>query len=496
MKFKVSLFFLVLITTFPLSLFANDLTHVSGAPYYWEQKKEAPFGFKINLGYNYENHSASINKEYMGDGNLKVVRDLDYSRSTSTINIGAELGIKGFAFFMNLPIIFSSTTSYKFKSGSRYPGYTGYVDCITAHTPPLGTGDTAKCNPDGVNARNSRTVQDGIVRDIYDPSSLSIPDGTAGPRSLFNGPDRNGIDQLHVGFRFNVPVFNQVTDKTKPFWILSADLGIPVGEVKDFKRTFDGRPTCNGPACDDPTTQRPDLNNAVGRGIYDITLSSLMSKTDGIFNSFFQVYATLPISYTSDSLYASKYNFNGEWGMEELKAPIKGGIKFGTDFNVYKEEVKKIKINLFLRGMVKGVFQGQDYSEAYDFLAGSPMLNGVDGIHPGAGTIPALDYFTGLTTVENYMVLGLNLGINLRVTRYFFMELSYGLRHATEHFITYTDAGEDDGTSTGGKTPGTVDLNTKEANPYYRPIIDQVGKRYRIQESMIHSLLISFKLMY
>ncbi len=493
------LFALSLLLSFPAA--ANEINHVSGSPYLWEEFKENPFGVKLNFGFGYESYSAAINKEYQGNGDLQVVRDLHLNRTTTTFNLGAEGGIKGVAFFLNLPVILSQQNIFKFQSGNRYPNYDGYTECVAAHTGPGTDGKVWLCNPDGVNALNSRTVLEEIAAGMN--FSDTPGPGEAGQRTLYSGPKRSGLDQLHLGLRWNVPVFNQFQDHTKPYWVITVDLGIPVGDPKDFRRSADGMPLCaGGVRCTDPQTQRPQLNSAVGRGVYDITLASTMSKQSSIFDSYFRVWATLPFAYTSDSLYAGKYDFSGDWGADAPSAPIRGGFEFGSDFNLYQDNEKKFQVNAFASGSITGVFEGQDYSEAYEILAGSPTLNFGCGTNPaypnfcGDSRLNSLQYFPGITTVENHAILGGRLGVNLRFSRHFFMEIAYGLAHTTEHFITYTDAGKDNGLSDTTHTPGVVDLDTNEANPSYRPVIDQVGHRYRVQESMTHTFLINFHILY
>lgn len=502
MRTSIRLFVFVLFFGVPYyQVGANEATHVAGSPYYWEEHKEYPFGVKLLFGFGYDHYSAAINREYQGNGDLQIVRDLRLTRNTTTLNLGAEMGVHGVAFFLGLPVILSEQSIFRFQNGNRYPNYPGYAECVAAHSGPGSDGKVWLCNPDGVNALNSRTVLEEISAglDFSDNPAAGEP----GQRTLYTGPKRTGLDQLHLGLRWNVPVFNNFEDYTKPFWVLSVDIGLPIGDVRDFRRSPDGMPLCaGGVRCTDPQTQRPQLNSAVGRGIYDVTFSSTMSKRSWIFDSYFKLWARLPFAYSSDSLYASKYDFSKDWGATSPKAPIKGGIEFGSDFALYRNEEKKIRISAFAMGSLTGVFEGQDYSEAYELLAGSPTLNFGCVSNPAYpqycadNRLAAIQYYPGLTTVENHAILGARLGLNMRFSRHFFMEFSYSLAHNTEHFLTYTDAGKDNGLHDAQHTPGVVDLDTHEANPYYRPVIDEVGHRYRVQESMQHTFMINMQIIY
>jgi hypothetical protein len=471
-------------------VYSHDFTHVAGSPFYWEENKKNPYGFKVLFGLNYSYENGSLNREHIEGAALNIVKDLDYTKSQFTLDMGFEAGIKGVSLYLHLPVILSSQETFKFQDGNRYVGYTGQTDCETRNP-----GAEYKCNPDGVNSLNSTTVMDNISAGLFtsDASVISTTPGVAGKRTLFNGVNRAGLDQLHLGLKFNIPVFNQYEDKTKPYWIIGFDVGLPVGSVKDFQRTStDGAPICTGgTVCSDNTTQRPLLNSAVGRGIYDVTFFTTMSKRLGMFDTFFKLYATLPFGYTSDSLYADKYNFDDDgYGMKPLKAPIRGGILFGTDINMYQDLKKKIRVNFNIQGILLGIFEGHDYSEGYELFAGSPALN-TDPYINSLTTFNNIQYFPGLTTVENHAIMGAKMGITMRYSRYFYLEAMYGLSHKTEHFITYTDAGDD-----GSDANNTVQLNTTERNPYYRTLIDEVGQRYRIQETMIHTFMLSLRVIY
>lgn len=481
----------------PSISFAQSETWVAGAPSTWVMNKTQPLGFRINMAFRYESENSALSREDWNgtSSSFSVVKDLTYKKSTSILDLGGEFGFKGFSLFFNLPIILSSQATYGFRSGSTYPGYSEYNQCLLNHV-----GEESKCDPSGVNARNSTTVNDGISDGLgFSDNPL---DGQAGERTLFTGKKRSGLDQLHLGLKINIPIFNQIEDRSKPFWIFVIDLGLPVGDIMDFKRTGDGSPVCSsGAPCSDPAVQRPVLNSAVGRGVYDVTLSSVMSKFIGRFDSFFRLYATLPFAYSPDSFYGKDYNFSDNWGMKSMKAPIKGGFEFGTDINVYKNPASKIAVNLFGRGAIRGVFEGQDYSEGYELFAGSPALNihsateSYDILNTDAVLMNRLRYFPGITTVENYLVFEAQLGVRARITEWAIFEFGYGLRHNTEHFITYSDRGVD-GKAGANPTPGQIDLGTREINPYYRSTIDSTGNRYRIQETLIHSFLISVKVMY
>ncbi len=480
------------------SVQAHEETQVASSPFMWNVKRDYPFGIRFSAGYGYDSYSAALNKEYQGDGKLAIVRDLKYHRTTQKLNLRMDMGFEGFTLFAQVPIVLSQQGEYRFQSGSLYPGYSGYDACMAQYP-----NEPWRCYPDGVNAANSRTVQEGIAGGLG--FSDSPAPGESGRRSLFKGPKRQGLDQIFVGLRFQVPVFNEYLDPSKPNWVMTFKFGLPApgSKIMDFKRNASGVVECGGGPCTDPASQRPDLNSGVGRGIYDFTFSTTFSKKNSLTDSFFHVYFTYPFAYTSDSLYSDRYDFSSDWGMNSPKAPARAGMRFGTDILLYQNDEDQVQINLLLSGRMDVIFEGRDYSEAYELLAGSPVLNfscsGDNATttldHLCNGKTMNIMYYPGITTVENHAILGATVGLNMRLSSHFYIQGNYSLRHVTEHFVTYEDAGEDNPDTPGG-TPGLVDLETNEMNPYYRPVIDQVGHRYRVQEGLWQSLYLSFSVIY
>lgn len=506
-----------------------DLTEVTTA-----FEKGNPYDFRFKVSYEALIERTALNREYMGNmTGIDVVKDLIFRQVTHRLNLRAEFALyKDFGIYLSLPIILSQQATYGFASGSRYVGYSGESQCRQLEHPQ----EPWLCNPDGVNSQNSRFVQDGLVAGlsgyelVQDPGtgaySLSIPSdyqvaaGTAGPRTLWEGQNRSGLDQLHLGIQGLI--MSERRHPSYPTWLFGVEFRIAVGQVKDFERDAQGDPEgCSAPSLNQWNC-RPRLNKAVGRGVHEVrffTSVSKMSKLweNGGIDAFFHLWYQMPIAYLRSSFYSSRYDFSGQFGEENksplIKAPMKGGVSFGGEFVIWSDPVKKHRIAIELTGLVEGQFEGRDYSQAYELMAGAPGLN-MDCTDPDyalfCGNTKLRDrmfYYPGVSTVENFMRLGLRVGIHAQFTKWVKFQILYAVVHEQEHFLTMDDAGIDnqDGPSpsAGGVCDSSVgchnyrvDIGTTEQNPWHRPVVDQAGHRIRAQETLIHYITVSLKLMF
>ncbi len=471
-------------------------------------EEDNPYDARISLGLRTTLTHGALNKEYQGNNKgIEVVRDLRFKQVKMTLDLKAEFAIfKNLAVYIGLPIVLRQQNTYKFASGSLYSGYAGEQQCRLDHP-----DDPSVCNPDGVNARNSRTVQDGIAAGLsgihYDAGANSmmlgdfdVAGGQAGPRTLYRGPNRAGLDQLHLGLHWLVHGFKQKDDPTKPNWRIGAEFRLSVGKVMDFERNSAGDTNCGAPLGSATTFNcRPQLNDAVSKGIHEVQFYTSLSKRLGILDSFFHLYFRMPFAYRSGSFYSDKYNFSSDWGEDGVgpvnKAPKQAGIHFGTDIIAWESPADHIKFAIHLMGMVDYRFPGRDYSEAYELLAGSPMLNmHCDPNNPSTffsamcgdnAVRRAMMFYPGVTQVQDHAIFGGTLGLDLLLYKYVQLSLSYTLIHRQEHFITMTDAGQDlDGDR-------RVTIPSREQNPWHRPIIDTPGHRYRVQELFAHQFWVN-----
>jgi hypothetical protein len=81
--------------------------------------------------------------------------------------------------------------------------------------------------------------------------------------------------------------------------------------------------------------------------------------------------------------------------------------------------------------------------------------------------------YTGVTTIDSYATLGVELAIDALLTRFLHLRAGFGYTRDQSHLIT----GDQTGTPT---MPGGRVASATEFNPAYRPVIDQVGRRYLV----------------
>src|SRR5262249_31589339 len=133
----------------------------------------------------------------------------------------------------------------------------------------------------GVDRAGSSSVIDGLIPmqgyDARDPSTATAGD------LMFKGPDRHGLDQIHLGL--GVAVMNQARDDTKPTWKLGAEIRLAFGSVMKF----------------DPMS--PTSNTSVGRGVHELKLWTSFDRKLGWAEPWMELFWQVPIAVTSESLF-------------------------------------------------------------------------------------------------------------------------------------------------------------------------------------------------
>jgi hypothetical protein len=423
---------------------AADITNVASS-----FDEDNPFDFRFRVSYQHTEKRAQIKRELEGlsptQSQIAVLRDLAYARRIDSMSLRAEVGIfQDLMLHAELPIIFGDTETYAFDqsdgSACRYP---------------------PDPNPTCVNASNSSTVADMIApASGYDATHGGIAIGTGA--TLFRGVQRgaiggSGLDSFDT-FNFGLtwaPV-SQRRDDTKPTWILALEPQISIGNIKAFDRT------------------RPNANHAVSDGVHRIIARTAISRRWRWVDPYVGFWYMYPVA-RGDSL------FKDYGPSQKVKNPMQqGGTAFGVELVPFERPREGHKIAIDLRGRLEGHFAGRGYSEGWELFASSPAL-ACDPQHAdfnlacGSGTSNAYQGqpFTGITTIENYATLGTDIAVDAQLGKYVRLRSTFLYTHDQSHFIT----GEDIGVPT--TSSGRV-MTAPEFNPAYRAVIDQVGRRYRV----------------
>ena len=426
---------------------AADVTDVASA-----FDEDNPFDFRFRVRYDHLEKRAQIKRELEGlspsQAQIAVDRDLLYSQSKDTLALRAEFGIfQDLMIHVELPIILQMTEAYGFDQ-SLGPACT---------YPPSPT-------PTCVNATNSSTVADGIVS----AAGFDAQHGGVALNSqtlLFRGAQRgasggSGLDAFDT-FNFGLtwaPV-SQKRDDTKPTWILAFEPQISIGNVMQLDRS------------------RPQANHAVSDGAHKLVARTAISHRWRFVDPYILFWYLYPIA-RSDSL------FKDYGPSERLKTPMQqGGTEFGAELIAFERPTQGHKVYVDLRGRIDGHFAGKGYSEAWELLAGSPALACTTAANAACGMSgnPYSGPYTGVTTIENYASLGADLAVGAQVGQHFRLRAAFDYAHDQSHFIT----GEDIGVP---QTPSGRVMNPNEYNPAYRATIDQIGRRYRVDNVDVYNV--------
>lgn len=434
---------------------AADVTDVASA-----FDDDNPFDLRLRVRYDHTEKRAQIKREFEGlspsQTSIAQLKDLLYAQKRDALTLRAEIGLfHDLMLSVELPIILdeSATYSYDAEAGSacRYP---------------------PDSNPNCVNASNSSTVADGIVAATgYDARHGGA--GTSGG-VLFRTVDRGasgggkGLDSLDtINLALTWAPVSQRRDDTKPTWILSFESQISIGNIMAFDRA------------------NPGANHAVSEGVHRLFGRTAISHRWRYVDPYMSFWYMYPIA-RGDSL------FKDYGPSQKTKNPMQqAGTNFGLELIPYERPRQGHKIFIDLRGRIEGHFAGRGYSEAWELFAGAPVL-ACDAAH--ADFNPACDSkqttnpyqnapFTGITTIQNYATLGADLAVGVQIGQHFRLRSSFEYSHDQSHFIT----GEDIGVPT--TASGRV-MNPPEFNPAYRAVIDQVGRRYLVDNVNVYNFYI------
>jgi hypothetical protein len=407
------------------------------------------FDLHLTLEYGLELHRASIRREQAGlpgtqpTDPLPVVKDLYFEGSRHLVVPRLDLGLfTDFSFTAALPVVISDSRSLSLDqrdSPCVFPGGGGAATCI--------------------DRSNSTTVQDGILPangyDAQNPGGPGFPDGA----TIFRGPDRAGLDQVHLGLVW-APM-NQDRDATKPTWKIGAEGRVALGAPMRLN------------------AQSPDSEASVGRGLHEIYAWTSFTRRMRWAEPFVKLWWLTPVTETADSAFRPL-----GFGEQRSSSQQRAGVEFGFAAPI----AQRLVVDAGAR--FSGNFEGRAYTEMWEVfqLAGSqqsgPLVLDANPVMPG---IQPLNH-PGVTTVENHLQMGGDLRVRYELGR-FQAGVSFALLYTQPHVLSFSDAGEDLPTC-GPDVSGPCENNdnqlvnsgTQEVNPGYTSLIDLVGQRYRVDE--------------
>lgn len=443
-------------------------------------EEDDPFDIHFGVAYDYNFKQAAVLREWNagpGDDSNRLVKDLLYRQQRHTIYPTMEIGLwHDLALYVGLPVVLSDTRNYSFDQRPD--------DCVF--------GDSADANC--VNKENSTTIRDSIIpASGFDATNSADPFGQftgASTELIFSGPVRRGLDQLHVGLKYGI--LSQRTRSHMPNWLIGLEGRFAVGRAMTFSR--------------DIINQTQQGNSRVGRRIHELGAWTALSRRYRFLDPYFMAYWRQSIRASGSEF----KDFSGVGSQGSVLPQSTAGMTFGTEIVPWERKAKGMKVAVYLQGSAILHYGGRGYSEIWELLADSPSLVGSEdptqagqcdrnaalafaANNPGdSGYLeaggPSCAKFNGITDLQDYGSFGFDGGLNLHLGKNARLNLGTKLSTDTRHFVTFTNRG--DASASSGGDPDRVDPGTVEVNPLRRDVVDNVGRRYVIDDVVdVHGYL-------
>jgi hypothetical protein len=377
------------------------------------------------IDYTYELDSSTIQRERVGDpaadplDGVPTVRDLEFKQFRHVLTPRLAVGLFRDTFVTAaLPIVIQQARELRFI--------------------------------DSQNRAGSSTVSDGLVPmqgfDARDP-------GTPTPGDLlFRGPNRHGLDQVHLGL--GTAFMNQLKDDTKPTWKIGAEIRLAVGSIMKFD------------------AMAPNQNKGVSRGVQELKVWTSFARKLGWAEPWVELWWLVPLTGKSDSLYDDP-----GFGSTNYKSSQQAGVASGLELYVLDNRADQTRISIDLGNKVTSHFEGREYTEMWEVfaLAGDSRGSGplVLDSDPTDGSPDPLSH-PGISNIENYLELTGRFAVRAQIGPHVRFAVAADIVWKTDHAISFADAGVDNEDDNDLVNPGT-----DEVNPLHSQTIDLVGHRYR-----------------
>ena len=441
------------------------------------------FDFNLTASWIHDVKSALVKRELQSGfkpSETDLINDSTFSQTRDILDLRADFGILwDVGLHVDLPLVLQDESSLDFDRRDPH--------CSAA---PLSYQETVSdMRPKCVDSANSTVLRDGILpgagmdswgldaQHNRQYSRVPVP-GTfvPGPANLFQGPTRKGFEYLGVGLTW--APFNQRRDDTKPTWTLSFDAKLDVFKDRRF----------------DPSN--PNGNTAVGQGYHQFIWSTFVSKRFRWFEPYFGGWYMLPVR-TNGSPF-QKYNDAQTSVNPQQQASVMAGVEQIAWENPRGDQ----RVTIEARAFVVEHFYGRGRSEIWEPLAGSSQCNvnnqaacrpGIDlNYTDNAGTLVDAPH-PGITDIEAYGTFGGDVGLNVQVGKFIRFRGLFGLQTDMPHFLTAASAGVDRSTPPDQRVDPA---DPAEANPLYRPAIDQPGRRFRVEGTRLWTLFLQGSMMF
>jgi len=443
-----------------------------------------PFDLHITLGYQHSWRNAKILREtYIAQGSLSsggitadTMNVAQYAGSTSRLNTRLDIGLyKDLALYLRMPIILHESSKLSSLDGS---------------------GD----------------VQGVVLAGNPGEQLFRLP---------FDGPSRSGIEYLAVGLDVNF--MNQWRDSTKPTWLFGVEGRFSLTEQRRACNPGGGlNQAGNQVDCADPSDVNRngiagdvkdgnlDLEGVgfgkrkpgVSRGTYGLEVHTMVSRRIKYVEPYggFRALAELPMS-------------NSDFGQADYKGsvvkhlPLEGWLTAGMMVVPWedRERAQRLAFDARVEGSYRS--EGLDYSELFDALGSSDAMSlrrpnyaaYRQGTQPSEiDTSSPRVYFTGITDVQAHAKLRVSGSATWQINEYAKFQIGLAYTYIQPHFITMDQPCNTNTNSTVGTAgPCRIASSTETGmhyastgipNPNYRPAINQVGRRFKVDDTNVVDL--------
>jgi hypothetical protein len=351
------------------------------------------------------------------------VKELQYEHLRYRLKPRLEIGVfHDLAIFTEWPVVLWDSQTTTFAEGTTSTNSTITRDRAPAAVPPVDGW------PQVEGAGNaSPQIQDGVAPgSAYGFPKNGYNNWRVGADGTWAGY-RQGLDNPTFGLRWS-PLNNE-RDETKPTITLQADYTAPFFDFMD------------------PTTDAIEDEGAPGpvaNGAHRFHFSVAMSKRFLILDPYFLVEYSIPFTGGKDG------HLLGMFPRQN------GAFIAGLEVIPYEDKKRDQKFAIELQGMARYYSEGRDYSEVSDL-------------------------FREQTYTDQFVRVGGEFGIAYNAFHVVTLDVRGIVNYDTEHFLTTEDFGKD-----GADANDEVDLkDPAERNPYYNPALDTVGRRLRIEQSVL-----------
>lgn len=455
---------------------------------------EDPFDLHITLGYQHSWKNANVLRETVIDqGSLSSggytadsMNVAKFSGSTSRLNTRIDAGVyHDVALYLRMPIILNDTSKLEGLDGSD-------------------------------------KVQNVVLAGAPGEQLFRLP---------FESPDRSGIEYLAVGVDVNI--MNQARDSTKPTWLFGIEGRFNISEPMHACGTGASVNQPNSQVkCADPSdinrngvagelayvddqgrslegTNAGEREPGVSRGTTGLEIHTIVSRRIkyvepyGGFRALFE-FAAESSDYGQTDLEGSLVNH----------PPLEGWMTMGIMVIPWehREQFQRLTFDARVEGAYRS--EGRDYSELFDALGSSDALSirrpnyAAYERNPDpatAQTFPSVVdqssqkvYFTGLTDVQAHGKFRASGSVTWQAGEYVKFQLGVGYMYVQPHFVTMdqpcnpdfnndvSKAGPCRNVSSAGNS--SVYSATGIPNPNYRPVINHVGRRFKVDDVSVVDL--------